>query len=182
MNSTTMPDTSLLPQDKQSATFPARQIEPVALKAAAPQHDENGFAFEKVQLGEQLARCRAEALAQHLKAARYLRELRQELFPGEWSRLFADGSLPIKHLRTAQLWARVAGNPTLMSPDNLHRLPVALLSLSALAHVKPDVLQAALEAGRITGDSTAREVKAFVREACGLPEVKTKVPPIPMLI
>lgn len=144
--------------------------------------DDDGFGFEKDQLRQQLAKCRAQALAQHLQAPRHLRELRQELFTGEWSRLFADGSLPIKHLRTAQLWVRVAGNTTVMSPSNHNRLPAALSSLSALARVKLEVLQAALDAGRITPDSTAREVKAFVREACGLPSVKTKVPPIPMLL
>lgn len=157
---------------------------PPTAAASSESKQEEEFGLIKAELDKHLNTCRANALAWQIEAAKHLAQLQEELLAGEWTRLFTDPDhqLPVGNIRTAQLWARVASNAALVAPKNFALLPTALSSLSALAGVKPEVLQPALDSGRITPDSTAREVTAFVREARGLPAVRRMEPPPPKLI
>jgi len=160
---------------------------PTPPPAAVPPSEarqEDEFGFIKAELINHLNTCRANSLGWQIEAARQLSELQEELLPGEWTRLFSDPDhpLPIGNLRSGQLWTRVANNAALISPKNFPLLPTALSSLSALAGVKSEALQAALDSGRITTRSTTAEVKSFVREARELASVHHAEKPVLRLL
>lgn len=114
-------------------------------------------------LAEQVRECQAFSVGWLLKAGGYLSETRQELEPGEWTRMFALGRLPIG-LRSAQTLIRIVENAALRTPKNLRHLPSSISALDELAILDSALIDHAIHDGKIRPEMTAAEAKAFVRQ------------------
>ena len=114
-------------------------------------------------LAKQVRECQANSLAWLLKVGGDLLETRKELEPGEWTKMFALGRLPIG-LRSAQSLARIVGNAALRTSKNLRHLPSSISALDELAVLDSALIDHAIHAGKIRPAMTAAEAKAFARQ------------------
>lgn len=94
-----------------------------------------------------------------------LREAQAELPQGEWSRLFPEHAsccsppLPFSR-RTAAMLVAIAEHPVLSNAHHGARLPASWRTLYELARVEPvAVLEAAIDAGRITAETTRAQAR-----------------------
>ena len=94
-----------------------------------------------------------------------LREARDALPRGEWSRLFPEHEsccsppLPFSR-RTAEMLVAVAEHPVLSNAHHGSRLPASWRTLYELSRIEPQsVLEAALDAGQITAETTRGQAR-----------------------
>ncbi len=80
---------------------------------------------------------------------------------GQWLELFQPHRLRFS-IRTAQKLMQVANHTTLAKAKNSALLPPSLDSLTTLARLDPDVVQAGINDGVIIPDMTISDVKKFV--------------------
>lgn len=80
---------------------------------------------------------------------------------GEWEQLFQPGRLRFS-IRTAQKLMQVANNVAIAKAKNSALLPPSLDSLTTLARLDPEVVQAGIDDGVIVPDMSIGEVKKFV--------------------
>jgi hypothetical protein len=114
-------------------------------------------------LAKQVRECQANSLAWLLKVGGDLLETRKYLEPGEWTKMFALGRLPIG-LRSAQSLNRIVGNVALRTPKNLRHLPSSISALDELAVLDSALIDQGIHDGKIRPAMTAAEAKAFVRQ------------------
>lgn len=134
---------------------------------SAPATSKSVLEAELIEIGgclaAQLRQCRANSLGWLLQAGAYLQDIRRELEPGEWTRLFVLVHLPFC-LRTAQTLVRIAENAALIDAKNLTHLPTSISALDELASLYPALIEQGIGEGTIRPEMTATTAEAFVRQ------------------
>ena len=97
-----------------------------------------------------------ESVGAIVDVARYLLQAKDQLGHGEFGSMVAQ-DLPFT-LRTAELFISIARNPVLSNANHGSYLPASWRTLSELARLPEQVLEEALEAGRITPDLERKDV------------------------
>src|SRR5215475_4951143 len=93
-----------------------------------------------------------------IAAGRHLKEAKAEVDHGEWLPLLER--LNIRE-RTAQMLMKVAANEVLADPNHWFGLPTSWRTLSELARLPPDILQARITDGTITPTFTREDAVAL---------------------
>lgn len=113
-----------------------------------------------------------KSLAKAIALGKELIALKESVPHGEFGRFFADhddraeGALPFTSSWAGRLM-KIAGNDALTNPAHVQDLPADLLTVYELSTMTAPALEAAIEAGKVTPQTTRAEAKEIKREAEG---------------
>ncbi len=109
--------------------------------------------WERVQ---KITTCYQESVGAIVDVGRYLIQAKEQLTHGEFGSMVAD-DLPFSW-RTANCFIAIAKNPTLANSHHGANLPTSWRTLSELARLPQEVLEEALDDGRITPELQRKDV------------------------
>jgi len=118
------------------------------------------LSLSRTQWAEKIIARYQDSVAVILDVGRYLIQAKAQLVHGEFG-LLVDNDLPFSW-RTANRFMLIAENPVLTNSSHGSNLPTSWRTLAELAKLPEEVLEEALDAGRITPELKRKEVATLL--------------------
>ncbi len=131
------------------------------------------LSLSRTQWAEKITARYQDSVAAILDVGRYLIQAKAQLVHGEFG-LLVEQDLPFSW-RTANRFIVIAENPVLANSTHGSNLPTSWRTLSELAKLPEEILEEALDAGRITPELQRKEVAALIPPPPPSPRLKQSV-------